>query len=1117
MASRFWVGGSGNWSDTAHWSTTSGGGGGSAVPTSSDDVTFDSGSGTAATVVVDVAANCNTLTVNKSDLTVRCDASMTIVGALTLTTGTYNANSQAQSWHSLTGTGSAGSRTLTLGSAAVTITTNGSISLTGGLTVTANTATITATNMGYNAAVNWNGTSFNITTSGGGVLAWSSGNSTFGNLTINSPSSDNRAGISFNQPITVTGVLTFNGYSAVSRLLVCSNVVGSSRTITVNGSHGSHQYVDFQDITIAGSAGTLTGTSIGDCLGNSGITFDGSATQTWQGTSGGNWDDPTKWTSRIPLPQDDVIIASAFSASQTISVNMARIGRSIDCSGATGNPAFSLAQNVVIFGGLILASGMTFGGTNRTLTVQSRSGTATSLVCNGAKLIGNVVISFSNTWTNFDVECTTARTVTLPANGTQTITGTLTLQGASGQVLSLVSATPGTPTTLLLKAGATLTRSFYSFSADVKLAIEIGQAAETDTANTSGKTKQTATGQTAETDTANAAGKAKAKTIRGGASPVLDDANRPDENPITNNGAWATTVYGGTTGLQVVSNKIQAAHSNAYGRWGTPMGADCRVGVTMDATGSEFLLFLRWTDSATPTGYVAYFYGGATGELDIWKVVSDTWTVLASPTDAVAGGYQAGDRFVFQATGTKLEVLRNGTLILAIDDATISGGGDVGLQISSTGVNFDDFLASDGVALELDYAQPDTRQAGHSVAVAQTGETDTANATTDTKKKTVGQPAETDTAQTAARTKTRTAAQTTETDTANQTTETIAHTVAQAEETDTPQPAAKTKQTAADQASETDTAQATARLKQKTSGQAVETDAATAAGRVKAMGVGNQGWGGPFGGTWGDPLVEADTAQPIIKLKAAAAAQVDETDAAETVTAHANHQIGQTVETDAATAAGRVKATVAGQTEETDTATATSKTKALNIQQTAETDTSTATGKTKTHPAAQTEETDAATSTGINKARTVPSAAETDGTFTILPHLASQLGIAVETDDANPASVTKAETAGQAAETNDAFATVVNREYALNRSDETDTSSAFDAAKNRPLLQALELAEAAAFASLKELAAGQAVETDDAHYIIVYPFRSGTTGNIDIAEDGTIDPILTGHLEEVLV
>jgi hypothetical protein len=66
MANRYWVGGAGNWGDTAHWSGTSGGSGGSSVPSSSDDVFFDfsSGSPLGFVVAMNVAANCRDLNIS---------------------------------------------------------------------------------------------------------------------------------------------------------------------------------------------------------------------------------------------------------------------------------------------------------------------------------------------------------------------------------------------------------------------------------------------------------------------------------------------------------------------------------------------------------------------------------------------------------------------------------------------------------------------------------------------------------------------------------------------------------------------------------------------------------------------------------------------------------------------------------------------------------------------------------------------------------------------------------------------------------------------------------------------------------------------------------------------
>ena len=55
----FWVGGTGNWSSTANWSTSSGGTGGQDIPTSLDSVTFDSASSASAyTITVNTTAKC---------------------------------------------------------------------------------------------------------------------------------------------------------------------------------------------------------------------------------------------------------------------------------------------------------------------------------------------------------------------------------------------------------------------------------------------------------------------------------------------------------------------------------------------------------------------------------------------------------------------------------------------------------------------------------------------------------------------------------------------------------------------------------------------------------------------------------------------------------------------------------------------------------------------------------------------------------------------------------------------------------------------------------------------------------------------------------------------------
>lgn len=73
MANRFWIGGLGNWTDTAHWSTSSGGSGGASVPTASDDVVFDANSFSSPTTIYIDSAGAICKTFDSSGVTHRLD------------------------------------------------------------------------------------------------------------------------------------------------------------------------------------------------------------------------------------------------------------------------------------------------------------------------------------------------------------------------------------------------------------------------------------------------------------------------------------------------------------------------------------------------------------------------------------------------------------------------------------------------------------------------------------------------------------------------------------------------------------------------------------------------------------------------------------------------------------------------------------------------------------------------------------------------------------------------------------------------------------------------------------------------------------------------------------
>jgi hypothetical protein len=84
MANRFWVGGAGNWSDTAKWSTTSGGAGGASVPVAADIAIFDANSdaGSDFTAAVDAAITITTLTITSVDVlvTIADTQNLTVTG-----------------------------------------------------------------------------------------------------------------------------------------------------------------------------------------------------------------------------------------------------------------------------------------------------------------------------------------------------------------------------------------------------------------------------------------------------------------------------------------------------------------------------------------------------------------------------------------------------------------------------------------------------------------------------------------------------------------------------------------------------------------------------------------------------------------------------------------------------------------------------------------------------------------------------------------------------------------------------------------------------------------------------------------------------------------------------
>jgi formylglycine-generating enzyme required for sulfatase activity len=159
--------------------------------------------------------------------------------------------------------------------------------------------------------------------------------------------------------------LTITGTSTI-RKWIKSSVAGTVRTITTSGTV-TLSYCDWQDITGGTTGGWATGTSIGNCGGNSGISYTTPITLFWIG-NGGNWSDPNHFSLSsggstagvVPLCHDDVRFDpnSITSGSQTITANMPRLGKDIDFTGVANSPILSAATSNYVFGNLTLVQNM---------------------------------------------------------------------------------------------------------------------------------------------------------------------------------------------------------------------------------------------------------------------------------------------------------------------------------------------------------------------------------------------------------------------------------------------------------------------------------------------------------------------------------------------------------------------------------------------------------------------------------------------------------------------------------------------------------------------------------------------------------------------------------------
>ena len=279
MATYYWVGGDGNWSDaTNHWSNASGGSpSASYLPTSADDVVFDANSNTgtsAFTVTVDAASACLNFTASGLDGTMTFSSSVTnvaldVYGSMSLPATNFSwtpasgitLTFRGTSSYTITTNGNTiNTTTLALDAVGGTLTLGGALTLnsTRALTITNGTFSTSASNYALSCGQilsnnsNVRTISLNasaVTLTGSTVITFTtSTNLTFNagtsTITPNSASTTfNGGGVTFynvnfsgvgNGTHTITGVNTFNNLTFASRSATGVRQIIFSNSQTVN-------------------------------------------------------------------------------------------------------------------------------------------------------------------------------------------------------------------------------------------------------------------------------------------------------------------------------------------------------------------------------------------------------------------------------------------------------------------------------------------------------------------------------------------------------------------------------------------------------------------------------------------------------------------------------------------------------------------------------------------------------------------------------------------------------------------------------------------------------------------------------------------------------------------
>jgi hypothetical protein len=372
-------------------------------------------------------------------------------GTFTLTNGTLDTSSVSNYALTLNVFSSSGAatRTLNLNSSTFTITSSsaGAYSISASLTLNVGFSTIAMSGLSPTfdgIGKTYYNFSFTNTSATSGEKTVTGAN-TFNDFTVvatsASASACNAITISANQ--TISGTLTVVGSGGIKRQFLKSSVIGTPRTLTCAAITAMTD-IDFRDITIAGAAGTLSGTRLGDCGGNSNITFGAGVQKYWNLAAGGSWN-ATAWATssggavadtNFPLAQDTANIENAnLNTSATITFNNFEYNLP-GLNASTRTNALTIAttgaNNPIFYGnfawgsGLSTSSARTFYFINRSTKTFDSAGYTFSTPNIAIEAPGGGIQLVNNNFTLGSASTTTLTQGTLDLNGRTFTAGVFT-------------------------------------------------------------------------------------------------------------------------------------------------------------------------------------------------------------------------------------------------------------------------------------------------------------------------------------------------------------------------------------------------------------------------------------------------------------------------------------------------------------------------------------------------------------------------------------------------------------------------------------------------------------------------------------------------------------------